>query len=92
MVITDQIIADILSCHFFLGDLTGCNFGVVLETGIALALKPNGRVLLFTQDDTASLHFDLKVTNVNPYKEDNLVDGMGFEPTTPTLRTWCSPN
>ncbi len=25
-------------------------------------------------------------------KMDNLVDGMGFEPTTPTLRTWCSPN
>ncbi len=25
-------------------------------------------------------------------KEDTLVDGMGFEPTTPTLRTWCSPN
>lgn len=25
-------------------------------------------------------------------KTDNLVDGMGFEPTTPTLRTWCSPN
>jgi len=25
-------------------------------------------------------------------KEDNLVDGMGFEPTTPTLRTWCSPS
>lgn len=25
-------------------------------------------------------------------KEDILVDGMGFEPTTPTLRTWCSPN
>lgn len=24
--------------------------------------------------------------------EGNLVDGMGFEPTTPTLRTWCSPN
>ena len=23
---------------------------------------------------------------------DNLVDGMGFEPTTPTLRTWCSPS
>jgi integrase len=22
----------------------------------------------------------------------NLVDGMGFEPTTPTMRTWCSPN
>ena len=25
-------------------------------------------------------------------KEDLLVDGMGFEPTTPTLRTWCSPS
>jgi hypothetical protein len=25
-------------------------------------------------------------------EEDKLVDGMGFEPTTPTLRTWCSPN
>ncbi len=64
VVITDQIATDILACHFFLGDLTGCNFGVVLETGIALALKPNGRVLLFTQDDSGSLHFDLKVTNV----------------------------
>ena len=21
-----------------------------------------------------------------------LVEQMGFEPTTPTLRTWCSPN
>lgn len=25
-------------------------------------------------------------------KEDAVVDGMGFEPTTPTMRTWCSPN
>ena len=25
-------------------------------------------------------------------KDDILVDGMGFEPTTPTLRTWCSPS
>lgn len=73
VVITDQIVTDILGCHFFLGDLTGCNFGVVLETGIALALKPNGRVLLFTQDDTASLHFDLKVTLVNRYTDGNLV-------------------
>ena len=22
----------------------------------------------------------------------SLVDGMGLEPTTPTLRTWCSPS
>jgi hypothetical protein len=74
VVITDQIATDILACHFFLGDLTGSNFGVVLETGIALALKPNGRVLLFTQDDSASLHFDLRVTNVNRYTEDDLVE------------------
>jgi hypothetical protein len=31
-------------------------------------------VLLFTQDDSASLHFDLKVTNVNRYAEDDLVE------------------
>jgi hypothetical protein len=74
VVITDQIATDILACHFFLADLTGSNFGVVLETGIALALKPNGRVLLFTQDDSASLHFDLRVTNVNRYTEDDLVE------------------
>lgn len=78
VVITDQIVTDILGCHFFLGDLTGCNFGVVLETGVALALKPNGRVLLFTQDDTASLHFDLKVTNVNRYTENHLVESVAL--------------
>jgi hypothetical protein len=64
----------ILNSHFFVGDLTGCNFAVVLEAGIALALKPNDRVVLFTQDDTASLHFDLKVTNVNRYSENRLVE------------------
>jgi hypothetical protein len=74
VVITDEITAYILSSHFFVGDLTGANMGVVLETGIALALKPNGRVLLFTQDDSASLHFDLRVTNVNHYTEDNMVE------------------
>ena len=73
-VITDDIASGILGSHFFLGDLTGANYGVVLETGIALALKPNSRVLLFTQDDTASLHFDLRVTHVNIYQEDDLVE------------------
>ena len=34
-----------------------------------------------------------KKTSVTVDSEsDTLVDGMGFEPTTPTLRTWCSPN
>lgn len=74
VVITDQIVTDILKSHFFVGDLTGCNFGVVLEAGVGLALKPNERVLLFTQDDTASLHFDLKVTNINRYKEETMIE------------------
>lgn len=73
ITITDEIIKQILICHFFWGDLTGCNFGVVLETGLALALKPNKRVLLFTQDGTHSLHFDLAVTRITPYTERNLV-------------------
>lgn len=74
LTITDEFVSEILRSHFFVGDMTGCNFGVVLESGIALALKPNSRVLLFTQDDTASLHFDLKVTHVNRYSEDDLVE------------------
>ncbi len=79
IVITDEIVRQILQCHFFFGDLTGCNFGVVLEAGIALALKPNSRVMLFTQDDTASLHFDLKVTNTNRYDEENLGQKLAQE-------------
>jgi hypothetical protein len=74
VTITDKIINEVLSCHFFWGDLTGCNFGVVLETGLALALKPNERVLLFTQDGTHSLHFDLAVTRIVTYTETGLVN------------------
>jgi hypothetical protein len=77
VTLTDEIIRQVLSCHFFLGDLTGCNFGVVLETGIALALKPNERVLLFTQDGTHSLHFDLSVTRIATYTETDLVQQAG---------------
>ena len=76
VTITDEIIRQILSCHFFWGDLTGCNFGVVLETGLALALKPNERVLLYTQEDTHSLHFDLAVTRITPYQESDLVGNL----------------
>lgn len=76
VVITDEIIRRILSAHFFVGDLTGCNTNVVIEAGIALALKPNERVLLFSQDDIAYQNFDLKVTKVMSYTEDNLVNGV----------------
>ena len=76
VLITDEIIRGILSSHFYVGDITGPNFGVVLETGIALALKPNRRVLAFTQDNIETLHFDLKVTNIYTYTEENLVDQL----------------
>jgi hypothetical protein len=71
---TDQIAEEILGTHFYLGDLTGKNFGVILETGIALALKPNTRVVLFSQDPISDLHFDLKPTHVNSYSLDDLMD------------------
>jgi hypothetical protein len=73
MVITDEIIRQILENHFFWADITGCNFGVVLETGLALALKPNKRVIVFTQDGLYRLHFDLRVTRVGEYNEKTLV-------------------
>jgi hypothetical protein len=79
VTITDEIIRQVLSCHFFWGDLTGCNFGVVLETGLALALKPNERVLLYTQDETHSLHFDLAVTRITPYQELDLVEKLAHD-------------
>ncbi len=69
----DQIVEQILGSHIFLGDLTGNNFGVVIETGLALALKPNDRILLFSQDPIPDLHFDLKPTHVNQYTEGSLV-------------------
>ena len=74
IVITDEIIRRILYSHFFVADLTGNNQGVLIEVGLALALKPNNRVLLFTQDDPSLLHFDIKVTNVNRYTPETLVD------------------
>lgn len=79
VTITDEIIRQVLSCHFFWGDMTGCNFGVVLETGLALALKPNERVLLYTQDGTHSLHFDLSVTRITAYLETDLVERLAHD-------------
>jgi len=63
-----------LEDHFFVGDLTGSNPGAILETGIALALKSNRRLVLVTQDHQDAVHFDLKVTHVSRYKPDTLVE------------------
>src|SRR5262249_24194107 len=76
VVITDLITTRILEDHFFVGDLTGNNAGALLETGIALALKPNSRLVLVTQDPSDVLHFDLKVTHVTSYKPETLVESV----------------
>jgi hypothetical protein len=74
VVVTDLITTRILEDHFFVGDLTDNNVGAILEAGIALALKPNRRLVLITQDPHDALHFDLKVTHVSRYKPDTLVE------------------
>jgi hypothetical protein len=72
--ITDSIVERILGDHFFVGDLTGNNPGVVVETGIAIAFKPNTRIILLTQGDFEDLHFDLKGVHCSQYKPKNLVE------------------
>src|SRR5262249_39023962 len=74
LVVTELIPTRILQDHFFVGDLSGNNAGVILETGIALALKPNRRLVLITQDPHDALHFDLKVTHVTRYATDTLLE------------------
>jgi hypothetical protein len=69
VVITEAIVTEILRSHFFIGDMTFENPGVVLEVGIAMGLKPNSQIILITQGDIADLHFDLqhnKVLSYNP--------------------------
>jgi hypothetical protein len=74
VIITDVIATRTLEDHFFVGDLTGNNPGAILETGIALALKSNRRLVLVTQDHQDAVHFDLKVTHVSRYEADTLVE------------------
>jgi hypothetical protein len=52
------------------------------------------RILSLVQDvwDVRFLSDSKKLSVAAGSKEDKLVDGMGLEPTTPTLRTWCSPS
>jgi hypothetical protein len=75
-IVTDSIATRILEDHFFVGDLTGNNPGAVLETGAALALKPNHRLVLLTQGGHRDLHFDVKVTFVNGYTAATLVEDV----------------
>src|SRR5258708_30238954 len=47
--ITEDIIVQILERHFFIGDLTNENAGVLIETGVAFRFKPNSQLILVTQ-------------------------------------------
>ncbi len=71
-VITEDILRSIMASHLFLADLTFENPGVMVELGIALALKPNDQVILLLQGDPASLHFDISHLRVQTYDHAHL--------------------
>ena len=73
-VITEDIVKSILFSHFFLADLTGGNAGVLLETGIAMAFKPNTQIILITQEPLDLLHFDIRNNRVISYNPDGQID------------------
>jgi hypothetical protein len=73
-VITDDIVRSILSEHFFIADLTDANEGVLVEVGVALALKPTSRLILITQSSVSDLHFDIRDNNVIQYGPDGSLE------------------
>lgn len=68
-VITEEIIVQTLESHIFLADLTFQNAGVLLETGIALGLKPTAQIILIMQGNRSDLHFDIRNNNVITYND-----------------------
>jgi len=73
-VITEDIVKAILFSTFFLGDLTGGNPGVLIETGIAMSFKPNTQIILITQDPLEQLHFDIRNNRVILYTAASHID------------------
>ncbi len=73
VVITEAIVTEILRSHFFIGDMTFENPGVVLEVGIAMGLKSNPQIILITQGDIKDLHFDLQHNKVLSYNAETAV-------------------
>jgi len=69
--ITEEIVIGILESHFFLGDLSFENAGVLLEAGIAFGLKPTPHIVLVTQGLLSDLHFDIRNNKVIPYNDAN---------------------
>ena len=67
VVITEEIIVNILESHFVVADLTLGNVGAVLEAGAAFGLKPNKQIILLHNGDYSRLHFDIRNNKVIKY-------------------------
>jgi hypothetical protein len=76
VVITDEIVVSILESHLFVADVTFQNPGVILETGIALGLKPNRQIILISRGTEAEIHFDLKIVRHIFYRDSTAVDEL----------------
>jgi hypothetical protein len=73
-VITEEIVKAILFSTFFIGDLTGGNPGVLIETGIAMSFKPTTQIILITQDPLDQLHFDIRNNRIVLYGPDGNIE------------------
>ena len=75
-------------------DVLGSTPEIIRKHYAQWTVQRQERILSLAQDvwDVRFLSDSKKSSVTADSKEDILVDGMGFEPTTPTLRTWCSPS
>lgn len=74
--ITDDIVRHILECHVFLADLTLENPGVLVELGVAMALKPLPQIVLINQGGGEQVHFDLQGHRVIDYSGAQALDAI----------------
>ena len=72
--ITDKIVEAIINSHIFIADFTMANHGVLLEAGIALALKNSKYLIFILQGSPTDVHFDLKDNNFISYDNPDSVD------------------
>jgi hypothetical protein len=72
--ITEEIVEHIIGDHFFIADLTLANQGVLIEVGVALAMKTPRQIVLIHQGDMRDLHFDIKDNRVISYDHGDPTD------------------
>jgi hypothetical protein len=75
-------------------DVLGSTPEIIRKHYAQWTIQRQERISRLTQDmwDVRFWSDSKKLAVTIDSKEANLVDGMGLEPTTPTLRTWCSPS